>query len=144
MKTTLFAVLVVGLLLGADDPAKDSAKTDKEKVQGEWVAELWDVNGEKQTGDQAKEIKISVDGDNWTLQIAGNTLKGTHKLDASKKPKTIDGEITEGGSGAFMGIYELKGDTWKECWTHGNERPKEFKVNADAGHNLIIWKRVKK
>jgi uncharacterized protein (TIGR03067 family) len=143
MKWKLLAIVMVGLVLGADD--KKEGKSDKDKLQGDWVAQSWEVDGQAMPAEELKNVTMKVEGDTWTVKLGETVIKGTHKLDATKKPKTLDGEMTEGGSDKIIGIYEIDGDTWKECWAReGKDRPKQFKADADAGHNLNVWKRAKK
>src|SRR5262249_41284477 len=109
-----------------------------------WVAVFFEFQGNKVADDDLGKFTVEIDQDHWTFHTATEVLKGTHKLNPSKKPKEFTGETTEGpGVGEkILGIYEIEGDTWKECWGDpGKDRPKEFKADAASGHNLIIWKR---
>jgi uncharacterized protein (TIGR03067 family) len=52
--------------------------------------------------------------------------------------------VTEGAKkgNKSHGIYELEGDTLRECWISAHkERPKEF--TSKDGAMLIVFKRVK-
>jgi uncharacterized protein (TIGR03067 family) len=76
-------------------------------------------------------------------------LEGTvRKIDAAKKPKTIDTEVTAGDlkGNTIQGIYEIDGDTLRVCVVLPGkcERPTEFSGKAGSGCNLTIYKREKK
>ena len=129
---------------GADDKA---VKKDRDALQGTWVAVSFESGGERRSEDEVKKITAVVRGDDWAVRFDTEVIKGTHALDPAKKPKQFDGTITEGAAKGetILGIYELDGDTWKECWADpGRERPTEFKADQAAGHNLVVWKRQKK
>ena len=71
-------------------------------------------------------------------------LKAKITIDPSKKPKTIDYDMSEGFSKGKkqLGIYELSGDTFKACFNSpGAERPKELK--SGDGLTFSEWKRKK-
>jgi uncharacterized protein (TIGR03067 family) len=141
MMRSLAAILAVGLLLGADD----AKKTDKDRIQGDWVAESWEMDGKKLPADELKNVTMKVEGNEWTVKFGDHFITGIHKLDESKSPKFFESTVSDEGSGNILGIYDVNGDTWKYCWARaGTDRPKEFKANAEAGHNLIVWRRVKK
>ena len=69
-------------------------------------------------------------------------------MDPAKKPKEIDVTGDEGpNKGKTMkGIYQLEKDKLKICLCedrNNNQRPTEFKVNADSGHTLVTLERAK-
>jgi hypothetical protein len=41
-------------------------------------------------------------------------------------------------------IYELDGDTLKQCWVVERERPRAFDPKPGPGVNYSVYKRVKK
>jgi len=87
-------------------------------------------------------------GDQYTVFLFKKVIgKGTFKIDASKKPKTIDlqaaGAVAKGQP--ILGIYDFAGDTWKICYANpGKERPKEFTAKEGSGHTLAVWERERK
>ena len=90
--------------------------------------------------------KLEIAGNKFTSTTGDVVYKGTYKLDATQKPKTIDLMFTEGpekGTTA-LGIYELNGDTWRICLTvTAKERPKEFATKSGSGLALKTLKRKK-
>jgi uncharacterized protein (TIGR03067 family) len=134
-------LVAVGLLLGADEPKKNSGTEELKKIQGQWTVESLEANGEKLPADEAKKMKLTIKDENWTLDRGDDTTKGTIKLAPSKNPKEFDAMI-EGSGDAVLGLYELKGDTLKMCWTSpGGERPTAFK--GDDGKTLVFYKKAK-
>jgi uncharacterized protein (TIGR03067 family) len=138
------AVLAIGLGLAsrAADDASGDTKKDMDKFQGEWMVASSERNGEKVPEDEVKSLRRTVKGDEFTVTRDGETLiKGKFKLDATKKPKTIDIALEMGGD-PVLGIYEIDVDSYKVCYTQpGQERPKEF---SSKEATLATWKRVKK
>jgi uncharacterized protein (TIGR03067 family) len=122
---------------------EESQKTDKEKIQGSWVAIAGVRRGETLSEDRIRQEKLS-------LSFAGDTLiqksakasekKVTFRIDSKKKPKAID-LIDEQGR-IYPGIYELNGDTLKLCSAPpGQSRPKEF--SGKDTHMQVTLKKQK-
>jgi uncharacterized protein (TIGR03067 family) len=129
MRYTLLTVLAAVLLVAAD--AKDDAKKDKEALQGTWKVLSAEEAGMEQ-GD-AKEYSMIFAGDTFTIRRGSEDfIKGTYKLDASKKLKEIDMTLTEAPGDekgkTVHGIYSLEKDELKFCLGKPGEdaRPKEF------------------
>jgi uncharacterized protein (TIGR03067 family) len=144
----LLVCLALGLLAAADAP-KDGLKQDKEKLQGTWKAVTAQERGE--TRDDAEDRLLIFSGDEFRVKKGDDIIvKGKFKIDASKRPKEIDMEITDArkddlNGKTALGIYELEGNTLKWCASEpgGMERPKEFSSNAENKHILATLKREK-
>lgn len=114
-------------------------KQDQEKMQGTWQAEKMTADGMDFPAELVKEVKFIIKGDK--INTTDSKEKDwTFKLDASKKPKTID--ATDGDGKKMQGIYEFEGDTLKFCFNEKN-RPKEFKSEAGSDSILMVLKRAK-
>jgi len=149
MKTRCLAVLMIGLLVAADDP-KDVKKKELEKLQGTWIAATLEYNGNKVLGDTVKELKIVIEGDTMTIKSEAPEVekygKATLKIDPSTSPKIVDINITKGDEKGttFEAIYELNKDEWKLCLKpFSKERPGKID-SKDDGIVLIVFKREKK
>jgi uncharacterized protein (TIGR03067 family) len=146
--TMLHALLFVAATVAlAPDTPVDDAKKELDKIQGTWIVTSFEVGGQKGAVGSMKLICV---GDKYTQQ-SGDTVveKGSHKLDPTKKPKTMDVTITEGEQKGLLqlAIYELDGDTLRMCLNEGGdkERPKEFSTTkAGGGKMLVVLKREKK
>jgi uncharacterized protein (TIGR03067 family) len=139
----LCAVLTVVLLVAADK--KDDAKKDEEKLQGTWTYVSFEMNGVTMPEEERKRMSITYRDDKWEIKDGDKVvLTGTQKLDPSKTPHEIDSTVTEGeGKGTTMlGIYELKGDTFKVCFDPtGKERPNSFKPKEGQFAGVIERKK---
>jgi uncharacterized protein (TIGR03067 family) len=145
-------LLTVGLVLVISQARADD-KEDKEKLQGEWLADSLEKNGknEKQTKGDDYYHTIKIEGDKYhtIVPIWGDQV-ATFALDSSEKPKTIDiiyksfGQRGRLETSVRKGLYELDGDTLKICIRFANEkdRPVEFKSKGNV--YVITFKRVKK
>jgi uncharacterized protein (TIGR03067 family) len=136
------------LLLPAAVLQDDAAKKELDKLQGSWTATEYEYNGNKGDANFVKQIKMICKDDKYTQKIGDEVVEeGTHKLDPTKKPKTMDITVTAGQEKGKMqlAIYELEGDTLKICAAmHGaKERPKEFSAKAGSSQLLIVFKRDK-
>jgi len=90
---------------------------------------------------------LTIEGNKHTVKVGKQTYKGTHKLDTTKSPKTIDITDTEGPfkGKTVKGIYELKGDEFRICYSlPGKDRPKSFTAKEGTGYHSHVWKRAKK
>ena len=142
-------LLTAVLVVAAPAPAEDKKK-DEDKIQGTWAIVSAQSGGEDKPGG-TKDVKFVIKGDLITIQEPkreGKEEKAKFKLDATKKPKTIDLIPSDrGGKEELMpGIYELKDDELKLCFVKGTkgERPTEFSSKAGTEQVLIVLKREKK
>src|SRR5262249_15342480 len=104
-------------------------------------------DGKEVPRDELKNTQLLVKGTTYTLRTSKALIKGKHKLDPTKKPKTIDAERTAGpGKGEKQhGIYELSENTFKVCFSApGRASPKEFAAPPGSGNRLIVLERVRK
>jgi uncharacterized protein (TIGR03067 family) len=142
--TAAAALVCVGLLAAAD--AKDDAKKELDKFTGTWKAVSATRDGKDLPREDVEKIKLVVKGDGYTLTVGDETIEGTHKLDPSKSPKTIDAVRTKGPDKdkPLLGIYELTDDTYKACFAPaGKDRPTEFASKAGSGNRLYVFKKEK-
>jgi uncharacterized protein (TIGR03067 family) len=141
----IVGVLAAGLLLAAD--AKDDAATKElDKFTGTWTAASIVEDGKEVAKDEVEKVSLTVKGEGYTFRRGDAVIEGTHKLDPSKTPKTIDAVRSSGPDKGktILGIYELTDDTYKVCFAPaGQDRPTEFASKAGSGNRLIVMKRVK-
>ena len=137
-------VVVLGLLIAADDAKKDDTMKDKESLKGTWIVQSSERDGQADEG--SKDATVTFDGDSVTVITNDREQKATFKLDASKKPKTIDfipSKESEKDK-IVLGIYSLDKDELKVCFPGpGEERPTEFSAKEGTGQQLHILKRKK-
>ena len=139
LKSMLIVAVALLVCLGAGvaaftqlvaQPAGAQAKTDKERLQGEWqVAKA--MRGDQEVGEEEarrmKKEKFVFEGDTLTTRFPCD-----FKLDPEKKPAHFDLTPREGPENEkgklFAGIYELKGDELKLSFSDrpGDQRPERF------------------
>ena len=133
--------LVLVLLGWLNVAAQAGGKTDKEKLQGSWLAQSAVKGGEELPEIVIKTVKATFKGDKVSLEYAGDTKDGVAKLDESKKPKTIDLIV---GDMTLLGIYEVEGTKLKVCLGEpGQARPTKFEAPAGTESILVIFTRPK-
>lgn len=74
-------------------------------------------------------------------------IKGSFKLDPTKKPKTIDmtfpAALDAKEDQKVLGIYELEGDTLRLCYgPDRGKRPTELNSKAGSKRSVIVFKRT--
>jgi len=141
MRTHALLIVAAGLLIAAD------AKDDQKKLDGTWVLVSGDTDGVKVAEPVIKSSKLVFKGDEHTVTVGDVVMKGTQKLDPSKKPAAIDIMDTDGPfkGKTLLGIYELSDDTFKVCIASpGKDRPKEFSTKDGSAHIFHVWKKEKK
>ena len=146
MKWGIATGFAVSLLIGADALTANVSGGEK-TLQGTWKLSKGEADGKALPKKQLKDGKLVIKGDDYTVTLADiGTVKGTQKLDPTKKPKTIDIKDASGlnKDKTCLGIYELKGDEFRVTFAPpGKPRPTKFTTTADSGQWMHVWKRVK-
>ena len=144
---TILVGLTVCFLCGADKK-EDAVKKELELLQGEWSMVSGEIDKQPLPENYVKDATRLVKGDETTVTINGQIwMKAKFTIDSTKKPKTIDYEVSDGPAKGktLLGIYELDGDTIKFCYASpGKDRPKDFATEKGAGLTLSTWKKIKK
>ena len=132
------------LLLGsfcAYSAAQAGGLSDKDKLQGNWIVQSAVKGGEKLPEVITKTVKATFKGDKIILEFAGESQEGTAKLDATKRPKTIDINV---GDKTLQGIYEINGPMVKVCLGDpGQGRPTKFESPAGSETIYVVFIRPK-
>jgi uncharacterized protein (TIGR03067 family) len=145
MARKILTVLVVGLLIGADETKKDEKNEDAKKIQGSWVVVSMEREGKKAPVEEGKGITVTFAADGKvTIKTPDNEINGTYKLDSGKKVKQITLEAKD--EKTLHGIYKLDSDQLTICAidTSADERPTEFATKEGNQARLIVLKREKK
>jgi uncharacterized protein (TIGR03067 family) len=147
MKARALLVLAVALCVAADKPKADEAKKELARLQGTWVMEALEVNGENVPAKKLAGTTLTIKGDRYITKVKDTAREVTFKLDPSEKPKAIDMYFPDGPELPKLskGIYELDGDTLKVCrhQTPGEDRPRSFVTSAGTNLFVVTWKRKK-
>ena len=138
------ATVTISSTAAADNEA---VKKDMARLQDEWSMMSGTADGQPMPEEMLKQMKRSCKGDETTVTTGGQIfLKAKITIDPSKKPKTIDYQMTEGFTKGKkqLGIYEIDGDTLKSCFAKPDaERPTDFTSKPGEGRTLSVWKREK-
>jgi uncharacterized protein (TIGR03067 family) len=121
-------------------PSDDAVKKELKLFQGKWQATFAQgFDGKEQTNVETELTKLEVDGDKFTLKTGSLTVSGTFAVDPSKKVKTIDIFFNNATEPTLRGIYEIKGDTRRSCFSMpGKDRPTEFR--KEKGYQILEWR----
>src|SRR5271157_5645371 len=117
MSCRLWFTLFVICLVPAFPMPGSAADEDKDLLQGVWVGELLEIDGQRQSPEDAAAMRLIFKGD--TLYLRGNFKDGrveecTYAIDPQKSPKNL--EFTPPGSSKpIFGIYEIQGGKLKVC-----------------------------
>ncbi len=139
-------LLVLALLFAAE--GKDD-QAELKKFEGTWqlVSEVMD--GEEKPADYVGRIRWTFDDKGrWKVEDGGKIIfTGDMKVYPDRSPRAADSTLTSEGEHkgkVVRAIYELDGDSLKQCWAVEAERPREFDPKPGPGVNYSVYKRVKK
>ncbi len=148
----LHTLLLIGFMTANISSAwaadAEAVKKDLELLQGEWSMVSGSADAQPMPEEMRKQMKRVCKGDETTTKMGEQVfLTAKITIDPSKKPKTIDYDMTGGPNAGKkqLGIYEVDGDTFKACFARpGDERPTDFTSKPGEGRLLSVWKREKK
>jgi uncharacterized protein (TIGR03067 family) len=120
--------------------AQDAAAS----LQGRWVVVDAEHNGKPMTGLNGGVMTVT--GSAFEIRTAsGNVLKGTLKVDATKKPAHMD--LVHADGAVWEAVYETAGDTFRLNYVEKGQkdpRPASFKTSEETEESLIVLRREKK
>jgi uncharacterized protein (TIGR03067 family) len=135
--------MLLGLL--AADKAAEAAKKELEKLQGTWVMESLEVDGQAVPEEKLQKTTLTIKGDKYVTKVKDRTFETTIQLDPTQKPKAIDMYFPAGTDPPKLakGIYEVDGDRLKLCRHQmpGQDRPQQFGTWPNTGLFMVVWKR---
>jgi uncharacterized protein (TIGR03067 family) len=140
-----FFIAALGFVASAEQP-NAGLLDDAIALQGAWGFATLELDGKPIPEQAIAGSRLEIAGNKFTHTTGDVVYKGTFKVDATLKPKTIDLMFTEGPEkgNTALGIYELNSDTWRICLTvTAKERPKEFATKSGSGLALETLKRKK-
>jgi uncharacterized protein (TIGR03067 family) len=150
MFRSLSPFVLAGLFAAGVASAGDDANVkDVEALTGTWkVVELTE-KGEKIAAKELEPVEVVILGTKMTINDEGKFREEISlKIDATKKPKSVDLRYTKGPNTDKVepGIYDIDGDTLKicSCEKKGGDRPKDFASTKENECSVVVLKRVKK
>ena len=139
-KVALWAVIVA--LIAAGSPTDEETERDQKRIQGTWQAVSGEVAGQNLPKQRVEDLTIAFAGEKVTVTTSNGSRESTYRLDAAKKPRTID--LTDENGRTAPGIYEFEGDTLRICVNQGgSERPTSFGTKPDTRLRLYVFQRKK-
>jgi uncharacterized protein (TIGR03067 family) len=146
MRLTVLLVVVIVFVAAAG--AQDAISKDMAQLEGEWSMVSGEANGVRMPEATVKMGKRVAKEGATTITFGGQVyFTAKFSIDPTKKPKTIDYEMTAGPTKGktHLGIYELEGDTVKFCFAApGGDRPTAFTAKVGSQRTLSVWQRDKK
>ena len=148
MSRCFYLCTLIGLLgTVAAAPADDPKDNKPEMVlEGDWTLTSLELNGLMVSPEKLAGATMTVKAGKYTFKMDGdNDEEGTLKIDAGKKPSTVDLDIVSGESQGKkqLGIYEVDGAMWKLCVSEAGlqKRPTEFSAKKDSKQVLFVFKK---
>lgn len=114
-------------------------------LEGEWLLESLQVDGDAMPRALIAESKLLIDGDRFRMQSPEANYDGRFTIDLSKTPSWIDIAFVEGpeAGNSSYGIFELDGDRLTMCiGVVGAPRPAAFATRSGSGHALEHLRRA--
>ena len=143
----LISLAAVSISSACGGEENEAVKKDLAQLQGEWSMVSGSADGQPMPEQMLKQMKRVCKGDEATTTMAGQLyIQAKITIDPSKKPKTIDYQMTGGFTKGKkqLGIYEVDGDRFRSCFGKpGAERPTDFTSKPGDGRTLSVWRREK-
>jgi uncharacterized protein (TIGR03067 family) len=141
---TQFSMVIVGVALAATLQSQDSKlPAGIAALQGTWM--ITTINGQAMPA-EGPAMTLTFNGEKYHQTVGGKvTERGTIKVDASKKPMTIDLLIAEGDDAGKiqLGIIELTGDQLRASLDLPNAKQRPTDLNAKDAAFTFAGKRQK-
>ena len=144
MKTAGFLFLVIAASAAGQDTAKDQNAKERLALKGKWEIVSAEFEGERAMDAYKPGTVIVIEGEElYFTDGFAKSEKTKFKIEASKKPKSIDVGGKKDGEEPMKGIYSLEMDVLKLCLRIKGDRPQEFKTKAGDSTSLLELKRQK-
>ena len=140
------ANLLFAVFLRAAGASSQDTATDSKAIEGKWMVLAAELSGAALPVAATKTMRLDLTAEKYSFTEGTIIDQGTIKIDATKKPKTIDIVGTDGPNKGktYLAIYELKGDTMRLCYDlTGKARPSEFATKKGALLFLVTYQRMK-
>lgn len=135
----------VGLLICLAGGNADTAKSELDKLQGEWTMVGLEANGKETPPTRLEGTTLLIEADIYTVKTKSGVHRCRITLDPGKEPRSIDMHFEDGDKKdqTGKGIYRLEKDTLKivRGLNPEQERPTEFGTWPGTNVFMVTWKR---
>jgi uncharacterized protein (TIGR03067 family) len=114
-------------------------------IEGTWKLMSGEQNGQDEPAEDLETARLEIVGNQHSVTVGEAVMKGTHKLDPSQTPMTIDSTDTAGPfeNMSLKGICKVEGDVFTVCFAApANTRPTEFTTKNSKATIMHVWKRL--
>jgi uncharacterized protein (TIGR03067 family) len=126
----------------AAPPPPGGGASDKDRLQGTWVAMTGETLGGPLQPEELKRLTIEFDGDRVSIsKVNRQREEGTFKLDTAREPRAID--LTRGDKRTMRGIYRLEENRLTLCMDDWDEpRPERFETDHKTSRMVVTLRRA--
>ena len=113
-------------------------------IQGHWKLICGETNGQDEPEEDIERSTLVIVGNQHTVTVGEAVMKGTHTIDPTQHPMTIDSTDTAGPfeNISLKGIFKMEDDVLSICFgAPDGERPTEFTTKDGKATILHVWKR---
>ncbi len=113
-------------------------------LDGKWKLVSGEQNGIEEPEEDVQRSALVISGNEHTVSVGAAEMKGTHQLDTSQTPMTIDSTDTAGpfANMSLKGIFTLENDVFTVCFgAPDGDRPTEFTTKDGHATIMHVWKR---
>ena len=138
MRIPLLTVLAIS---ASPEQTPDDAK----KLEGAWVMVSGEHEGKALLMEYVKNARLVIKGNEHAVKVGGNVIKGTHKVNPTKKPKEINSAEIKGAEQGQDDTGDLRRERGpvQGLFCAAGEGPAEFTTKSGTGQILHVWKRQK-
>jgi uncharacterized protein (TIGR03067 family) len=138
------AVALFGLFAVTVSARDDKTAAGTTKLDGQYTVESGERDGKAMSDLDVKGCKVVIAGDKITGTDGGGKefLRGTFKVDETKKPMAVTLKAADGDAKTYSGLCEKTADGLKIVYNmDGGEAPTEFKTKDKQV--LLVLKQTK-
>jgi uncharacterized protein (TIGR03067 family) len=143
MKKLFLGAVLACAALGSDSPKDYDDRTTFASLEGTWVVQYVEINGQRQK--EGDNVKLVFKGDVVTLHEKARPQVLKFRADPSRRPGHLD--LQEGGvpgkDTTLPMIYVIEGDVLRIAFSSNFEgvRPTDFKTGPESNQRVIVLKR---
>lgn len=113
-------------------------------IEGKWTLIGGEQDGQDIPDADIQQSTLEIVGNEHTVNLGDDALKGTHTLNTDHNPMTIDASDNAGpfAGQTLLGIFKVEDDVFTVCFAApGTDRPTEFTTKDGKATILHGWKR---